>query len=172
MMICFPARGDDSEEQRKRLQQQSGALFRPLGTLHSPSSYQIVAGVITAEVPPCSLVRNTAPVHQHGRSGHLVCSTIFLISRLSLKYKLSKVNRKKKQTRSIVEKFTIPNQPGCLPGQRTPDVVCWCPPFINILCNCVDTGYNALPIWCCTLGREIETIVLGSGGRVGARKLC
>ena len=30
MMICFPARGDDSEEQRKRLQQ-SPALFRPLG---------------------------------------------------------------------------------------------------------------------------------------------
>ena len=81
MMICFPARGDDSEEQRKRLQQQqSGVLFRPLGTLHSPSSYQIVAGVITAEVPPCSLVRNTAPVHQHGRSGHVVCSTLLYLS--------------------------------------------------------------------------------------------
>ena len=88
MMICFPARGDDSEEQRKRLQQQSGALFRPLGTLHSPSSYQIVASVITAEVPPCSLVRNIELVHQHGRSRHVVCSTLLLISRLrrSLKY--------------------------------------------------------------------------------------
>ena len=53
----------------------------------------------------------------------------------------------KQQRADSVEKFTIPNKPGCLPGQRTPDVVCWCPPFINILCNCVDTVYNALPIW-------------------------
>ena len=78
----------------------------------------------------------------------------------------------KKQIQCRAEKFTIPNQPGCLPGQRTPDVVCWCPPFINILCNCVDTGQCSAHLDCCTLGREIETIVLGSGGRVGARKLC
>ena len=78
----------------------------------------------------------------------------------------------KQQRTESVGKFTIPNQPGCLPGQRTPDVVCWCPPFINILCNCVDTGQCSAHLDCCTLGREIETIVLGSGGRVGARKLC
>ena len=61
MMIRFPARGDDSEEQRKRLQQ-SPPCSGHWETLHSPSSYQIVARVITAEVPSCSLVRNTALV--------------------------------------------------------------------------------------------------------------
>ena len=106
MMICFPARGDDSEEQRKRLQQQSGVLFRPLGTLHSPSSYQIVASVITAEVPPCSLVRNTAPVHQHGRSGHVVCSTLLLILRLSLKY-AERRNRLSVEQRSLQSPISL-----------------------------------------------------------------
>ena len=60
-MICFPARGDDSEERRERLQQQVWSLVPATGK-------HFILPAVTSVVGQCNYCRGATllPVAEHG----------------------------------------------------------------------------------------------------------